>query len=61
MFGEVEAKIRKYLLLKLAVSCGTGLSVWAILSLIGLDLAAVFGLVAFALNFIPSLGSVIAT
>ena len=61
VFGEVEAKIRKYLLLKLAVSCGTGLSVWVILSLIGLDLAAVFGLVAFALNFIPSLGSVIAT
>jgi AI-2 transport protein TqsA len=60
-YGEVEAQIRKYLLMKVSVSCFTGFCVWAILALVGLDLAAVFGLMAFALNFIPSLGSVIAT
>jgi AI-2 transport protein TqsA len=61
VFGEVESQIRSYLVLKVSVSFVTGVLVWALLALIGLDLAAVFGLMAFALNFIPSLGSIIAT
>ncbi len=35
--------------------------VWAILAALGLQMAIVFGALAFLLNFIPSIGSVIAT
>ena len=38
-----------------------GLLVWGILAWFGLELAAVFGLLAFLLTFVPSIGSVIAT
>ena len=39
----------------------TGILVGGILGLFGLDLAMVFGFMAFLLNFIPSVGSIIAT
>ncbi len=58
---EVVHKIRRYLGIKVVVSAVTGLLVWAILTLIGLKLALAFGILAFLLNFIPSIGSIIAT
>jgi AI-2 transport protein TqsA len=61
LYREIDIKIRQYLLTKVTVSTVTGLFVWAILALIGLDLALVFGVLAFFLNFIPNVGSVIAT
>ena len=39
----------------------TGLLVWAFASVAGLQLAAEWGVIAFALNYIPFLGSFIAT
>lgn len=39
----------------------TGFLVWAVLALFKLELANVFGIFAFILNFIPSIGSIIAT
>ena len=39
----------------------TGLLTGVILALFGLDLALVFGVLAFFLNFIPSVGSIVAT
>jgi AI-2 transport protein TqsA len=43
------------------VSAITGLLVWSILTFVGLKLAGAFGILAFLLNFIPSIGSIVAT
>lgn len=58
---KVALTVNRYLVIKVAVSLATGSLVWLILTLLGLQLAFVFGLCAFALNFIPSVGSMIAT
>jgi len=58
---EIESRVTQYLVTKAAISAGTGFIVWCILTMLGVDLALVFGLFAFLLNFIPSIGSIIAT
>ncbi|MCH7776660.1 MAG: AI-2E family transporter [Gemmatimonadetes bacterium] len=60
-YAQIDRKIRSYIVIKFITSATTGLSTWIILSLFGLDLALVFGVMAFLLNFIPSIGSIIAT
>ncbi|MEE2672729.1 MAG: AI-2E family transporter [Myxococcota bacterium] len=59
--AEVEAKIRRYIVIQGALSAATGILVGGILALLGVPLAMVFGLFAFLLNFIPNVGSAIAT
>ena len=61
IYADIIKKIRKYIATKIVVSIITGLFVWLALSAFGLQLAAVFGVMAFLLNFIPAIGSVIAT
>ncbi len=61
VYSDVVQKIRKYVGIKMAISAITGLLVWTTLAIIGLELAGVFGILAFLLNFIPSIGSIIAT
>jgi len=61
VYKEIDAKIRRYLSVKVLLSAATGLLVGIILAILGLDLAAVFGVLAFLLNFVPSVGSVVAT
>jgi len=61
VYAEIEGKVRSYIATKFAVSTATALVVWAILALFGLDMAGLFGMLAFLLNFIPSIGSIIAT
>jgi AI-2 transport protein TqsA len=58
---EVESRVTRYIVYKTIISAGTGFVVWCILAVLGIDLALVFGLFAFMLNFIPSVGSIIAT
>ncbi len=58
---EVEQRIKRYLVTKFVLSSVTGLLVTGVLAVLGVDLAVVFGLFAFLLNFIPSIGSIIAT
>ncbi len=60
-YAQIDRKIRSYIVIKFITSATTGLLTWIILSLFGLDLALVFGVMAFLLNFIPSIGSIIAT
>ena len=60
-YAEIDRKVRSYVVIKFITSATTGVLTWVILSLFGLDLALVFGVMAFLLNFIPSIGSVIAT
>ena len=46
---------------KVVVSSVTGVLTWLTLMLLGVEMAVVFGLLAFLLNFIPSVGSIIST
>jgi AI-2 transport protein TqsA len=52
--------LKKYLLVKTALSAVTGLLCGIVCALFGLDAALLWGLLAFLLNFIPNIGSVIA-
>jgi AI-2 transport protein TqsA len=61
IYSDIYEQIRRYITIKAIVSTVTGFLVWAVLSLFGLELASVFGILAFLLNFIPSIGSIIAT
>jgi AI-2 transport protein TqsA len=58
--GGIIREVQRYLLLKTAVSLATGALIWAWLALLGIDFALVWGLVAFALNYIPNIGSILA-
>ncbi|MCB9682511.1 MAG: AI-2E family transporter [Alphaproteobacteria bacterium] len=61
MWGEIDDSVRRYLLTKVGTSAATGVLVGLILAVLGVDLAFVFGVLAFLLNFIPSIGSILAT
>lgn len=52
--------IRHYLSIKTLVSLLTGVLIWISLSIIGLNYAILWGLIAFLLNYIPNIGSIIA-
>ena len=58
---QIDLKIRRYLITKVITSASTGILVGLILWILGLELAIVFGVFAFFLNFIPTVGSIIST
>ncbi|MBQ7908302.1 MAG: AI-2E family transporter [Elusimicrobiaceae bacterium] len=57
---EMLANISKYLSVKVSTSLVTALIVWLILVFFQVKMAFLFGLLTFLLNFIPSVGSIIA-
>jgi len=57
---RINSQVRKYLVIKTGISLANGLMVYAVLKIFGVDFAALFGLLAFFLNFIPSIGSLMA-
>jgi len=61
MYVDVVRKIRRYLGTKVITSAAVGVLVWASLALIGMELAGIFGVLAFLLNFIPVIGPTIVT
>jgi AI-2 transport protein TqsA len=61
LLDEIDDRVKKYLLVKTAMAVITGLLVGLTLSLIGVDLAILFGVIAFLLSFIPTFGGIIAT
>lgn len=52
--------VSHYLVLKTAISLVTGLVVWGMLAALDVRFAFIWGLLAFALNYIPNIGSVLA-
>lgn len=52
--------VSHYLVLKTAISIFTGLVVWGMLAALGIRFSFIWGLLAFGLNYIPNIGSVIA-
>jgi len=59
-FTRVMREIQHYIGIKTMVSAATGLLIGAWVGLLGVDFFIFWGLVAFVLNFIPNLGSIIA-
>jgi len=57
---EVEIMVKLYISLKTLLSVGTGILTALIMSICGVRLAPIFGLMAFLLNYIPTVGSMIA-
>lgn len=58
--GNTSDKLRRYLWVMTLTSLLTGVLTIVWCFIIGVDLAFVWGLIAFVLNFIPTLGSIIA-
>lgn len=56
----IDSKIRTYIILKIIISAVTGFLVAIVLLALRLDMWILFGLLSFLLNFIPSVGSMIA-
>ena len=52
--------VRHYLTIKTFTSLLTGVFVWIGLALIGLEYAIIWALIAFLLNYIPNIGSILA-
>lgn len=59
-FEKIAADIRRYMAIKTIVSLLTGGIVTVALLIIGVDYAPLWGLLAFLLNYIPNIGSIIA-
>lgn len=58
---SITAQIRRYLGLQFIISSVTGVLVWLALTFIGVDFAVTWGALAFFLNFIPAVGSIVAS
>jgi AI-2 transport protein TqsA len=59
--AETAAKLRRYMWVRTLMSVLTGALVWLFALAVGLPLAAEWGVIAFALNYIPFIGPFIAT
>ncbi|MCG8537888.1 MAG: AI-2E family transporter [Pseudomonadales bacterium] len=59
-FNRFNDSVKQYLIIKTLVSIGTGLFVGVWLGVQGVDFVVLWALLAFLLNFIPNIGSIIA-
>jgi predicted PurR-regulated permease PerM len=58
---EIGAQIQRYLLVQVFTSAVVGLTIWLAFYLVGVEHAAVWGAVAFVLDFVPYLGAAVLT
>jgi len=58
--SRISQGVRHYLGIKTIVSFMTGVLIWIYLLIIGVEYAILWGLIAFLLNYIPNIGSIIA-
>jgi AI-2 transport protein TqsA len=61
VIDSVEHRVQTYLLTKTIISLGTALVSMGVLLLFGIDFVIIAGMLFFLLNYIPNIGSVIAT
>jgi predicted PurR-regulated permease PerM len=57
----IGRKFRQYMAVRTVASIATGLIVWLFALIVGIELAAAWGVITFALNYIPFIGPLIAT
>ncbi len=61
LINKMRSDIRSYVGIKVLTSAVTGLISYMILKLVGVDFASFWAVLIFLLNFIPTIGSIIAT
>lgn len=61
IIGSIIRRVNRYLLVKTLISTVTGVAIFLLMSVFDLQFAVAMGLLTFVLNFIPSVGSIIAT
>jgi predicted PurR-regulated permease PerM len=61
ILDRIRRDIQKYIGIKMFTSALTGILSYIVMRLLGVDFAGVWGLLIFLLNFIPTVGSIIAT
>jgi predicted PurR-regulated permease PerM len=61
MVKNINLQIQRFLIAKGSISLATGILFAFILYVFGVQFAVIWGLLAFLLNFIPNIGSIIAT
>jgi len=59
-FQQVADNVNRYMVIKTLVSLLTGVAVFMMLWLTGVDFAVLWGLLAFLFNYVPNIGSIIA-
>ena len=59
-FERFSKTLNRYLVIKSWISFGTGATVGLLLALIGVEYPLLWGLITFVLNFIPTIGSLVA-
>jgi len=59
--GRMNRQTSKYLFLKVLISAATGLMFYVTSIIAGVDFPLVWGMLAFLLNFIPTIGSIVVT
>ena len=58
---ELDQQVQRYLMVQVATSALVGVATWLAFLWIGVERAAVWGVVTFVLNFIPYFGSILVT
>lgn len=61
MIDKMRSDIRSYVGIKVLTSTATGLISYVVLKIVGVDFASFWAVLIFLLNFIPTIGSIIAT
>ena len=61
VLGDIDSRIKKYLTTKTLISLGTSGAVTVVLWILGVDFFLLWGFLSFLLNFIPNVGSILAT
>lgn len=59
-YSKIVEEVQRYLVIKTLVSLATGVSVGVWVSVVGLDFPFLLGIIAFVLNYIPNIGSILA-
>lgn len=60
-FVDAGPRVQRYLVIKTAISLLTGVAAGLLCRVIGVDFWVMWGLIAFLLNYIPSVGSIVAS
>ena len=61
VLDSIARQVSRYLLLQFIISAVTGVVVWLALAALKIDFALTWGAMAFVLNFIPTIGSIVAS
>lgn len=61
IISSIMHRVNRYLVVKTVISAITGALVYLVMEFFGLELAFAMGVITFVLNFIPNIGSIVAT